>query len=396
MIAAGCLLVAAGFFAGTMTMQARQAASGSAIDILQRLTGRVSTSDVGDLESVWNAIHQKYVNSNVNDATLVQGAIAGLVNGLNDPYSEYFTPAESKDFEREITGTFEGVGMEVGYKNDQPAVIAPLPGSPAERAGLRAGDFILTIDGQDATKMKVDEVVSKIRGRAGTFVTLTVQRDGQAAPLSLKITRQTIKVDSVTTKTFANPKGAVGYVRISSFNADTGRAFQQAVRNLLGQSMRGLIIDLRNNPGGYLDQSVKVASVVIDHGPIVSEIGRDGSKKTLTAEGGALLDKLPVVVLVNKGSASASEIVAGALQDSGRATVIGEQTFGKGSVQDYETLDDGSSLKLTVAKWYTPKGRSISEQGITPDIAVTLSDDDYSHNRDPQLDKAKAIVEGKL
>ncbi|MBI3573318.1 MAG: S41 family peptidase [Candidatus Kerfeldbacteria bacterium] len=342
------------------------------------------------LNKVWTSIHSSFVQTNVDDQKLVQGAIAGLVSGLGDPYSVYFTPSEAKSFSQEISGTFDGIGMELGYKNNQLTVIAPLPGSPAEKAGISSGDVLLKIDQRDATVMKLDEAIGFIRGPKGTIVVLTIQRAQEEKPRVVSVTRQTISVPSVTTKMLTNGTAKIADLKISSFNNDTGDSFLRLVQQDLAQHPAGWVIDLRNNPGGYLDQAVIVASAFIRSGTIVSEIGRDGQRRNLEAKGDHVLADAHMVALVDQGSASASEILAGALQDTGRATIIGTKTFGKGSVQEYQELADGSSLKLTVAKWYTPKGRSISDAGVTPDLVVERTPDDVAHDRDPQLDKALA------
>ncbi len=337
-----------------------------------RLSPAPSGADYNQLLDVWNRVHSEYVNRNVNDQALLQGALSGLVAGLGDPYSSYLTADSAKKFEAEISGTFEGLGMQVGYKNNQVTIIAPLPTSPAERAGIKSGDVILTVDKKDVSAMTLDEVINAIRGQQGTAVTLTIQRGGEPQPRTFSVVREKITVDSVTIKVVEHNGKRLADIAISSFNQDTGRQLRAQAKELGVQNMDGVLLDLRDDPGGYLDQAIDVASVFMPNGLIVAEVDRDGQRKTFNAAGNAFLADKKVVVLVNGGSASASEIVAGALQDSGRGTLVGTQTFGKGSVQDYQTLADGSSLKLTVAKWLTPKGRSISEQGITPDLVVTI------------------------
>ena len=346
--------------------------------------------DYSQLVQVWDRLHTEYVNRNVNDRDLLQGAVAGLVSGLGDPYSTYLSADESKKFEDEISGTFEGVGMQVGYKNKQVTIIAPLPKSPAEKAGLQAGDTILTIDTKDASSLNLDQVIDAIRGQQGTTVNLTIQRGADPQPKTFSVTRAKITVDSVSAKVTEHRGRRVADIIITSFNRDTGRELRAKTKAIAAQSLDGVLIDLRNNPGGYLDQAVDVASVFISRGLIVAEVDRDGQRQTFDAVGNAFLADQPVVVLVNGGSASASEIVAGALQDTGRGTVVGTLTFGKGTVQDYQTLSDGSSLKLTVAKWLTPKGRSIAENGITPDVVVEAAGQDAA--ADVQRDRALDLL----
>lgn len=344
------------------------------------------------LTDVWSTVHKTYVNQNLDDEKLLRGAVGGLVDSLGDPYSVYFSPSAAKSFQDEVEGVFQGVGMEVGYKNNLLTIIAPLPDSPAAKAGVLSGDILVAIDGHSTTNMTLEEAITSIRGPKDTRVTLTLHASGATENHTVTITRQSIKVEPVRTT-----KGTVDghdllQLKITSFTKDTARLVQQAVQGALTESIDGIILDMRSNPGGYLDQSITVASVFLDHGVIVSEVGRDGRHRDDSVVGQALWPSQPLVVLVDGGTASAAEIVAGALQDHRRAKVIGQITFGKGSVQDYQQLSDGSSLKLTVAKWYTPNGRSISEHGITPDQIVALVQADIDAGRDPQLTAAERAI----
>ncbi len=349
-------------------------------------------SAVRTFAATWDTIHDRYVNGDLDDTALVRGAIRGLVGGLNDPYSTYFDPAEAKEFAAELNGTFEGVGMEIGFKDDRLAIIAPLPGTPAARAGLVAGDLLLKIDELDAEGLSIDEAISHIRGPKGTAVVLIIQR-GTAEPQEVKVVRDTITIKTITTKMLNAGGQPIGYIQLTSFSEDTVANVRREVQSLLTQSAAGFILDLRNNPGGLLDASVEVAGIFVGPEVIVRETDKNDQRQERQATSQAVIGSQPVVVLVNGGSASASEIVAGALQDLGRATIIGQPTFGKGSVQQLEELPDGSTLKLTVAKWYTPKNRSISEQGITPDILVEPAE---SGEVDAQLDRALSELATKL
>lgn len=339
----------------------------------------------------WGKIQEKYVDRPINDQDLFYGAMAGLAASLRDPYSVFFNPESTKAFNQEISGTFEGIGIEIGIKNEQLTVIAPLPNSPAEKSGLMAGDRILKINDVDTALITIDTAVSLIRGEKGTTVDLVISRDGETDSKTYVVERGVIKVESVTWELTSRN---IAYLKISSFNEDTESSFQAAVREILLAKPKGIILDLRNNPGGFLDVAIAISDSFIpkDEIIVIEDYG-NGNRTEYKAKNNDGLSDYPVVVLVNGGSASASEILAGALQDHKVASIVGEQTFGKGSVQELEEFDDGSSLKLTVAKWLTPLGRSISEEGIKPDVEVELTEDDYNNDLDPQLDKAVEIIE---
>jgi carboxyl-terminal processing protease len=348
--------------------------------------------DFSDFWDIWQKVKDKHVEGGATDSEMYYGAVAGMVASLDDPYSMFFDPEMAEAFNNELSGTFEGIGAEIGIKKGQLMIIAPLSGTPAERAGLRARDSILLIDGVDTSTMTVDEAVSRIRGDKGTTVTLLIGRDGVREPKEYVITRGTIVVESVKTEMKDVDGMNIAVITLSHFNDDAGSGFDRAVRSVLLESPDGIVLDMRNNPGGYLDTAVDVAGEWLEHELVVEERFGDGTEKGHQSDGSAKFADMPTVVLVNGGSASASEIVAGALQDWGAATVVGEQTYGKGSVQDYEEFEDGSALKLTVALWYTPKGRSIDKDGIKPDIEVKSSPDDFDNDLDPQMDKAIELL----
>jgi carboxyl-terminal processing protease len=329
-----------------------------------------------------------YVHQPVQDTELFYGALSGIISSLDDPYSVFFDPKTAEEFKQELEGTFSGIGAELGIKNNQLTIIAPLPDTPAERAGLKAGDRILAIDSRDTTDMALDYAVSIIRGEKGTDVTLTTWREEWDKAQDFKITRDTIEVASVKWEM----KDDIAHIEINHFNEDTERRFDQAVAELITKNPKGLILDLRNNPGGFLNTAVEVAGEWIENDVIVVEQIDDGQRNEERSTGLARLQNLKTVVLVNQGSASASEIVAGALQDYGKATLVGEKTFGKGSVQNLEPLRDGSAVKITVAEWLTPKGRLIDKEGIVPDVEIKLTEEDYNAERDPQMDKAIEII----
>lgn len=348
-----------------------------------------ASTDFPLLNDVWGVLQKDYV-SNIDKTNAVYGAIRGLVASLNDPYTVFFSPDESKGFQEEIQGTFEGVGAEIGIKDQHLVIIAPLPGSPAERAGLVAGDKILAIDQTASDSLTLDEAVQKIRGTKGTKVVLRIQKANATDAQDITIVRESITVQSVKTTYLDNH---LADIEVSYFGPNTTQDFRTAVNDAVLKGSKGIILDLRNDPGGYLDAAIGVASEFVKKGtPIVAEQAGDGTKTTLRSEDGEALVGVPTVVLVDQGSASASEIVAGALQDLHAATIVGVTTFGKGSVQQLEDLPGGATLKVTVAKWLTPNGRSIQEHGITPDVVVERTADDYDHNRDPQLDKAKELL----
>ncbi|MEK7067761.1 MAG: S41 family peptidase [Patescibacteria group bacterium] len=341
---------------------------------------------------VWEMLKEKYVDKDtLKDKEMFYGALRGLVNSAGDPYTVFMNPVVSQEFADDMKGTFEGIGAEVGIKGEILTVIAPLADMPAEAAGLKAGDKILKINGEDTSPMTIDEAVGKIRGPKGTTVTLNVWRESFDKPQDFVITRSTIVVKSVT---WSMNKDKLMVIKISHFNDDTAELFDRAVRETIKQNPKGIILDLRNDPGGYLETAIEVASEWIEEGVVVTEKFNEEKKNEYLARGRARLQDFKTVVLVNEGSASASEIVAGALKDLGLAQIVGAKTFGKGSVQELEYLPDGSSLKITVAKWLTPKGININDEGIMPDAEVNLTPEDYEADKDPQMEKAIQTLNG--
>ncbi len=328
---------------------------------------RSSVADFNQFWDIWNKVKEKYVGQPVDEVKLFYGAMEGMVAGLGDPYSVYFPPVKAKEFAKDLSGEFEGIGAELGLKDNQPIIIAPLPGSPAEKAGLKAGDKIYSVNKEDILKLTLDEIVGKIRGPEGTVVILTISHDGMEKAQDVSVTRQKIDVPSVS---FEMKPGNIAYLRVSYFNDKTSTEFDKAVKQILAKSPKGLVLDLREDPGGYLDTAVEVASEWIAGGVVVKEKYSNGKVDEYNSSGAHRLVDLKTIVLVDSGSASGSEIVAGALQDYGKATLVGEKTYGKGSVQEFEALPDGSALKITVAKWFTPKDRSIDKEGIMPDVVL--------------------------
>ena len=343
--------------------------------------GKPKDIDFGIFWDAWNKITEKFIGD-ISASRMISGAIKGMVDSLGDPYSAFMDPSDNKLFLEDLSGEIQGIGAELSMREGKLVIIAPLDGSPAEKAGLKANDEISQIDGQDAAQYNLDEAIGKIRGKAGTQVRLLINRADFSKPKEFVIKREVITVKSVKWE----DKNGVGYIKISQFGEDTSRLTEQAAGELAKKKV--VILDLRNNPGGYLDASIDVASFFMARGVVVKEKYKDGRVEELktTLEQQFLASK--IIVLINEGSASASEIVAGALRDSRSAVIIGKRSFGKGSVQEIEDLSNGSALRITVAKWLTPNGLTIDKEGIKPGIEVDLTDQDWEQNKDPQLEKA--------
>jgi carboxyl-terminal processing protease len=322
---------------------------------------------------------------------LVQGALRGMVAALGDRHSAYLTSEENHLFLSDLSGELEGIGAEVDTSGEYLTIISPMRGSPAEAAGLLPGDLIVQVDGEDMTGFSGAEVIMRVRGPAGSVVRLTIHREGAPAPLEFEVERARITIPSVESEMLA---GGVGYVRINTFGDDTARDLRRALGDLQGAGAASLVLDLRGNPGGYLEAAIEVVSQFVDGGTVMLERFGDGSEQEYTARPNGLATGLPLVVLVNEGSASASEIVAGAIQDRQRGTLVGETTYGKGTVQVSTLLTgDGGVVKLTIARWLTPNGRTIQDQGLVPDVEVLLTDDDRAAGLDPQLDAALELLQ---
>jgi len=354
---------------------------------LRKIAGVTSRTNLDIFAQTWNLIESKYVKRPVDASTLVQGATEGLVQSLGDPYSYYLSPADAQIFNEELNGKFDGIGAELGQKDGKIVVIAPLSGTPAEKEGLRARDVIQKIDGSSTEGMTLDAAVQRIRGPEGTTVTLTIARSTEPDK-DVTLTRSRIVLKSVNLAYQTARDATIAIITISSFTHTTGNEFDQAVHDITLRQPHGIVIDVRNNSGGYLDAAVYVAATFIEQGPIVIEDFGNGKRNTTNADGSATLSQYPVTVLINGGTASAAEILAGALEDRIAAVTIGEKSFGKGSVQELETLDDGSTLKLTVAHWLTANGRSIDGAGLTPTLAIPLTESDVTSQNDPQLQAA--------
>lgn len=348
--------------------------------------------DYSSVDRVYSLLKKDF-DGTLDQSKLIDGIKSGLVSAAGDPYTVYFNPTQAKSFNDQLSGSITGIGAELGTDADNNIVIvAPLSGYPAEHAGLKPKDIIVAIDGQSTTGMSVDVAVSKIRGNPDTTVKLSIAR-GTGTPFDVTITRQKITIPSVE----YHEDGNIGYMKISQFGPDTVSLAQKAAQEFKDKAVKGVVLDLRSDPGGYLSGAVDVSSLWLDAGKTVV-VEKQGTTvvDTQYSSGNSILKGLPTVVLINGGSASASEITAGALHDNNAATLVGEKSFGKGSVQQVENLADGSELKITIARWYTPNGKNIDKQGITPDTIVTISDADIKAGADPQKDKAYEILTSKI
>ena len=348
--------------------------------------------DYSSVNQVYGVLKKDFDGS-LNQQKLTDGLKAGLVSAAGDPYTVYFSPTDAKAFNNELSGSITGIGAELGT-NDQNniVIVSPLSGYPAEKAGLKPQDIVAAINGKTTQGVSVDAAVNKIRGNPGTKVTLTIVR-GADKPFDVIITREKITVPSVKYE----EDGNIGYMKISQFTNDTVSLAQKGAQEFKSKNVKGVVLDLRGDPGGYLDAAVGVSSLWLNPGQTVVQERRGttviGSE---TALGGNILKGLPTVVLIDGGSASASEITAGALHDNGVAQLVGVKSFGKGSVQQVEDFKDGSELKVTIARWFTPDGKNIDKQGINPDVSVTISDADVAAGKDPQKDKALQLVTSKI
>ncbi len=339
----------------------------------------------------WNMVESKYVaRSGLDRQKMVWGAIEGMVGALDDPYSVFFPPKEAELFETAVKGEFSGIGIEIGMRDKILTVIAPLKDTPAFRAGLKSGDKILKIDATSTLDMALDEAIFMIRGERGTPVILTISREGEKESRDIKIIRDTINIPIIDTE---KKESGIFVIRLYNFSENSPEAFRNALREMVSSDSNKLILDLRGNAGGYLEASVDIASWFLPVGKVVAiEDFGNHEQKDYRSRGYDIFKNLPFVILVNQGSASASEILAGALQDHKIATLVGEITFGKGSVQELVPITDNTSLKITIARWLTPNGRSISEKGLTSDVEVKITDKDIEAGRDPQMQKAIEIL----
>ena len=397
----GALLVggfSGGFIAGHLLPLDAAASSGiSPLPSAATASPGAQTATPQDLQTLfqpfweaWTIIHQQYVVQPVDDTKLMQGAINGMVNSLGDAHSTYMDPQTYKDANASLAGSYEGIGAVVDTTGQFLTIVSTFAGSPAAKAGLESGDQIVAVDHQDMTGVSPELVRQKVIGPAGTTVHLTVDRSGQSTPLEFDITRAKIDVPSASGKMLPN---GIAYVQVTTFGDKTTQELVAALKTLMAQNPKGLVLDLRDNGGGFVETAVQVVSQFQGTGVVFYEQPGDGSKKPYDVIPGGLATKIPMVVLINEGTASASEITAGALQDYGRAKLVGVGSYGKGSEQNWVPLSDNQgAVRITIAHWLTPNGRMIDKKGLTPDVYVPLTAADRQAGRDPQLDAAVQVL----
>lgn len=378
-----------GFLFGQVSLTSQPAKETSLINAFIKLQFFDKSIDYNLFSDVLETIRSKYFKQPISEKDLFYGAIKGMVSGLKDPYSAFFEPDEANKLKTELAGSFEGIGAEITSRKNIIVIVAPLEGTPADHAGLKPNDEVYSIDGTETLGMTTDEAVSRIRGKKGTEVKLLIMRKGWEKPKEFVIKRDVINLITVSSEIKDNK---IAYLRISYFNDKTTIEFDKAIRKVLAASPKAIILDLRNNPGGYLYSAVEIAGAWTGKKVIVYEKSRDGREQEHLSNTEMKFKDLPTIVLVNEGSASGSEILAGALQDYGLAKLVGTKTFGKGTVQELVEFADGSMVKITVAQWLTPKKRVIEEKGIEPDIKVELSEKDIEEGKDVQLEKAMEML----
>jgi carboxyl-terminal processing protease len=392
------LLAAAAFFSGMQISSGEAQLEAGLFSIFSRTPAVAEDVDLREFWRVWNLMESKFVSSSstesISQETRIQGAISGLVKSYGDPYTVFLPPTDAAEFDDTISGNFGGVGMEVGLRDEVVTVIAPLPDTPAMKAGIIAADIVVKIDETSTEGMGINEAVKLIRGEKGSTVLLTVYRQGEAGLLEIPVVRDTITIPTVRTVV----RDGVFIISLYSFNALAEEKMKDALQEYARSGTKKLVLDLRGNPGGFLQSAVAIGSYFIPAGEvIVRENFGDGSKEELYRSYGKTLGKAApdeMIVLIDGGSASASEILAGALSQHGIATLLGQTTFGKGSVQELVDLPDGSSLKVTIARWFTPDGTSISIDGLAPDIVIERTPQQIMAEEDPQLEAAVLWLNG--
>lgn len=390
-IVVGIIFFLGGFFIGFSNVPEIEKVYG--ISNKENTPSDVSDADFADFWKAWNIINEKHPQgAEVSSQEKIWGAIKGMVESVGDPYTYFFTPEEAEDLNIDLSGEFFGVGMEVGVREKNLVVITPIKDSPADKAGIQAGDIILKIDDELANKLTVDGAVDLIRGERGTVVKLTITREGEKAPLELSITRDLIKIPTVETEL---RKDNVFVIRLFDFSRNSEVDFKKALDKFVASKSTNLVIDLRGNPGGYLGSAINISSWFLEEGKtiVIEKSTNTENNNNYRSNGNFLKGDFDVVVLVDGGSASASEIMAGAMQEHNVAKLLGTQTFGKGSVQELINFKDKTELKITVAEWLTPNGVSISKNGLTPDVVLEFDEEVYKKDKtDNQLEAAAKIL----
>lgn len=392
----------AGYYFGLRRQALQPATPRPIIEVVNReVPAEYRSVDFSLFWQVWDELERSYVDPDAIDRErMVYGAISGMTSALGDPYTSFFPPSENRQNKENLSGSFYGVGIQIGYRDRQLAVIAPIKDMPAQRAGIESGDFILRIIDadrgvdQDTQGISLPEAVSLIRGERGTRVTLRLFRDGVDEPFDLSITREEIVIPSVELAFLPSEDGTVAHLGLTQFGERTGEEWDEAVLSILARrnELSGIILDLRGNPGGFFNGAIAIGSEFLDNGTVVVQQGRERSQ-TFESTGESRLAGIPLVILVDSGSASASEIVAGALRDRLGVTLVGEQTFGKGTVQEAKDLQGGAGLHVTTSHWVLPSGEEISDTGLTPDVVVELVDEEEGEEEvDEQLQKALEII----
>lgn len=388
----GIILIMGGvFFGGFFYGENRKEKSLINSNIINKEVGKQTETDFSPFWTTWNAVMSKYVSAkDLDSQKMVWGGIEGMVNSLGDPYSVFFPPQENKEFKDVIRGDFGGVGMEIGIKNSVITVVSPLKGTPAYRAGIKSGDKIIKIGDKSTLDMKVEDAVRLIRGEKGTVIKLIIIQKDAEETKEVSLTRETIQVPILETE---RKPGGIFVIKLYSFAGNSANDFRNALREFVNSGDNKMIIDLRGNPGGFLETAVDASSWFLPVGKtVVREKFANGEETVFKSKGYNIFNNLPLAILVNEGSASASEIMAGALKEHGIAKLVGAKTFGKGSVQELVEITPTTSLKITIAKWLTPNGVSISDSGLEPDEKVELTKKDLELQNDPQMDKAVEIV----
>ncbi|OGJ59234.1 hypothetical protein A2635_03735, partial [Candidatus Peribacteria bacterium RIFCSPHIGHO2_01_FULL_51_9] len=349
--------------------------------------------DLTLLWSVWKLLLKHYiVPEDVRPTPLLFGAVRGLVRAVGDPYTTFMSPEENTDFRQALNGELQGIGAQLTMRDEQVVIVAPLKGSPAEKAGLEADDIVVKVDDGAIDGLSLDQVVHRIRGPKGTSVTIGVVREGHPDVLSFTIERDDIHVPSVEHEIKKTQTGTVAYIAINQFGDGTTHEVTEALKTLLREEPEGVVLDLRFNGGGYLEGAVEITSLFLPKGKVVSVERRDSNPQPFYVSGRPIAPVIPLVILINRASASASEIVAGALQDHGRAIIVGMKSFGKGTVQEVIDLPGGSSLRVTTSRWLTPNGRDLGKEGVEPNVVIDRTREDFEAKRDPQLEKAMEVL----